>query len=49
MHWKKQSTNMPWEGLYEAILTTFILTQAGRRRAIHFVKLVSSQVKEIEK
>lgn len=49
MHWKKQRTNMQREGLCEAGLTTFILTQAGRRRTTHFVKLVSSQVKKIEK
>lgn len=40
---------MQWEGLYEAVFNTFILTQAGRRRATHFVKLVSSQVEKIEK
>lgn len=39
---------MQWEGLHESF-NTFILTQAGRRRATHFVKLVSSQVKKIEK
>lgn len=49
MHWKKQRANMQEEGLYEADLTTFILTPAGRRRTTHFVKLVSSQVKKIEK
>lgn len=40
---------MQWEGLYEAVFNTFVLTQAGRRRATHFVKLVSSQVEKIEK
>lgn len=34
---------------YMRWFNTFILTQAGRRRATPFVKLVSSQVKKIEK
>lgn len=25
MHWKKQRTNMQWEGLYEAVLTPLFL------------------------
>lgn len=36
-------------GIIWGSFNTFILTQAGRRRATHFVKLVSSQVKKIEK
>lgn len=37
------------EGITWGSFNTFILTQAGRRRATHFVKLVSSQVEKTEK
>lgn len=47
MHWKKQNKHA-MRG-YMRWFNTFILTQAGRRRATPFVKLVSSQVKKIEK
>lgn len=48
MHWKKQNKHA-MRGIIWGGFNTFILTQAGRRRATHFVKLVSSQVKKIEK
>lgn len=37
------------EGIIWGSFNTFILTQAGRRRATDFVKLVSSQVEKTEK
>lgn len=48
MHWRNR-TYMQWEGYIWGSFNTFILTQAGRRRATHFVKLVSSQVEKTEK
>lgn len=48
MHWKKQNEHA-MGGIIWGSLNTFILTQAGRRRATHFVKLVSSQVEKTEK
>lgn len=47
-HWKKQNKHAMGKIIWSGF-NTFILTQAGRRRATHFVKLVSSQVKKIEK